>query len=1008
MRSFHFVLTAPVVLFWALGAAETPPAPTPPPPLPGLDAPPSRKGEGPLPEVDWSAVKQSFVETDGLVILTGSAWVRAKGMKLEADHIVYYRKTQEMYAEGNVRLLAGESEITAQVAYMDVTHDTGYVVDAVVRVSTKTDRSKARGTGPGGGGLREDKFRKRDELRQSVPLDSTTAFLRTRDPYGVYLVPADDPQARVNLMFKAARLIKKSSRLYTAEDAYITTDDMVHPMYGLNAGEMEFHLITEAEAEQIKPPRHKRSTEAEPNQSLVPSKIVARGARINILGFSLFPFPKVTYDIVQGYPFYSLSVGRSSIFGRFAANRFGYQFGTGEDKLFALTRVYLDLDEHWSRGPAAGFVLDWETGRRPPQRTQEDTGLERGTGHLQAYAADEFQISEGDELNRQRRDLELRLQPKIDGFPRRVYDANLLFAERRKLDNAGPPSFDLEKDPSELRGMVDFQQHQPLQRFAGIDDIMLDFKYERQTDRDFMLEYFRHTYLSENQPEALASARKAGDNYSVELLYRGRTQEFDGSAPRSPVEYGTFSGAQPALTYSLAPTPMPYGMYFSGEAQGARLSREFDRMVYDEPGFTADRGYAKMDVARPIMWGPVNFVPHLGTQQQGYDDSRTGGGTSQGAATYGLDVTSRLYGTFAELENKELGVQGLHHVIEPRLSYSGVSNTTTDPAALRDFDQIDDLTKVNKVTLALDQTFQTKVRTAEGDTRNLNFAGFDMAMDCYPADSDQDRLLHGDNIDLFHIDSFLRVADAFKIDGSIGFEPSHGTRETASYGLTFDPHSRWRLYFSERFNYSDNALAITGSDQYLVRAEYQMSERWRTAYEQIYELRTSLLTRQGKQIERLTVTRSYGPLDVTFTYAIDRNFGNNAVVFSVMPVATYRNVVVPSQDLLVNAGEVSGDETEAPEERNFDPFDMFRAHKKRAGGKDAKNAPPAVPDQDAPVPPAPDSDKRTDKGVFLDPNAPADAGLFKDPKEAPPRRKRQPKVDEDDWTTPPPTPASTR
>lgn len=1034
-RSFAPVLTAlneavllpsAFILMWAvfclaLPAAETPPAPAPPPPLPGLDAAPPKKKEETLPEVDWSAVKQSFVEEKGLVILTGSAWVRYKGMKLEADHIVFYRLTREVYAEGNIRLRAGESEMDAQAAYMDIDHDTGYMVDAVVRVSSKTDRSKKTGL-EAGGAAKKGRTEKRPE-RDLEPVQTATSFIRARDPYGIYLLPADDPQARTNLMFKAARLVKKSSRLYTAEDAFVTTDDMVHPMYGVKASQVELHMITEAEAAKIRPPRRKEGKAAEPEkpgQALVPSKIVARGARTNIMGFSLFPFPTITYDLVKGYPFFQVNAGKSSRFGQYVMNRFGYYFGSGEERLFDPTRVYLDLDERYARGPGMGFELDWETGRRPPENAADRgglTGLERGEGRLRAYSVDEFQISEDDELRRARRDFERRLQPKTDGFPRRQYDANLLFAQRRKADDAGPPSFGLNEERDQLRGMVDFQQHQPLQRFAGIDNLLLDFRYERQTDRDFMLEYFQRNYQVDNQPEALASVRKPGDNYSIELLYRARPQDFDGSPPRSPLNFGAFTGSEPGLTYSLAPTPLPYGTYLTAEAQAARMTREFDRMLYDQPGFETGRGYAKMDLARPVQWGPVNIVPHLGTQQQGYTDSRdlsslgdnsgNGGAISQGAVTWGLDVTSRIYGTFPDLENDELGLKGLHHIIEPRLSYSGVSNTRTDPVRLLDFDQIDDLTKVNKVTLAVDQTFQTKHTTKDGEVRSVNFAGFDMAMDYFPTDSDQDRLLHGDNADLFHMDGFLRVMDLFKIDAGLGIEPTSCKTETASYGLTIDPRGRWRVKLEERFNYTDRTMAIAGSDQYRVRFEFQASERWSLAYEQVYELRTSLLVRQGKQIERISVTRNYGALDASFTYSIDKNFGDHALMVSVLPVASYRNVVVPSQDLLVAAGEVSGEETEAPEERNFDPFELLKARGKKKAGTGPKGAPKApARDQNVPAPPPPAPDK-ADSGLFLDPNAPPQPSVAKNAKQ-PSRPARPAKVDEDDWTTPPATPASTR
>lgn len=1013
----------PLCCFWlalavfsaALAAGDAPPPK--PPPLPGLDVPPPRRKEEALPEVDWSAAKQSFVEDQGLILLSGSAWVRYKGAKLEADHIVFYRQTRELYAEGNIRLRLGESEIGAQAAYVDIEHDTGYLIDAVVRVSAPPDAAASATVGE----PKKDKTEKREEVRQLAPVVKTaTSFIRSRDPYGIYLDPADDPQARTNLVFKAARLIKRDRFKYTAEDAFVTTDDMVHPMYGVKAGEVEFYLMTEAEKEQERAGRRRGAQPAEDGKAsqgrLVPHKIVARRARLNLMGFSLFPFPKIAYDLVKGYPYFQVNAGNSSRWGPYVLNRFGYNLGSGEDQLFDPTRVYLDLDERYRRGPGLGFEFDWETGRRPSEGADK-TGLERGEGHLRVYTVDEIQTDREDARWRARRDLERRVQPKTDGFPRRDFDANLLFARRRKADDAGPPAFDLHEHRNEWRGMVDFQQHQPLKRFAGLDNLILDLRYSRQTDRDFTLEYFQSNYMKDNQPEALASVRKPGDNYSVELLYRANPQDFDGTPPRSPVDYGTFTGYEPALTYSLAPLPLPWGFYVAGEAQGARMKRYFEQDIYDQDDFDAARGYAQVDVTRPVKWGPLNFVPHLGTQQQLYSDSRDGGGTSQGAVTYGLDVTSRVYGLFPDFENDALGLQGMRHILEPRLSYQGVNGTRQPPENILDFDEVDDLTDVDKVTLALDQTFQTKRTTRENDTRNVNFAGFDMAVDYFPRHCDQRRLLHGDSLDLFRMDGFLRVVDIFKVDGSLGLSLEDSQVETASYGILIDPNTRWRLRLEERFNYGNHTRAITGSDQYRVRLEYQLSERWGMAFERISETRRSLLHHKGRQIERLTLTRSYGAVDASFTYAVDRNFGENAFFVSLRPVTAYRNVVVPSQDLLVASGEVSGEDAEAPEERNFDPFDLLKARKKKPGAGRGPNARPPVParDQDVPVPPSPTPDKRVDRGgantadsgLFRDPGEAAAASLFRDPNEAPPP-KRPRKVDQDDWVVPPATPASTR
>ena len=83
-----------------------------PPSVTGPNSPPPGDAGKPsasdmMAGLDWSATKQSFLDEKGAVVLSGSAYVRYSGVKLEADNIVFYRETREMYAEG---IRDGQSE----------------------------------------------------------------------------------------------------------------------------------------------------------------------------------------------------------------------------------------------------------------------------------------------------------------------------------------------------------------------------------------------------------------------------------------------------------------------------------------------------------------------------------------------------------------------------------------------------------------------------------------------------------------------------------------------------------------------------------------------------------------------------------------------------------------------------------------------------------------------------------------------------------------------------------
>lgn len=898
--------------------------------LPGLEGLPA--------EVEWDAQRQYLDDEHGAVILTGAAWVRVryKGLplKLEADRVVLFtpapekgRRRPELYAEGNIRLRQGESEIAAQAAYVDVETGRGWLLDAVMRVSAppravdllSLRRKGSSGVGTGAG-----------------------AAARVRDPYGVYLDPENDPHARANLVFKADRIIRENRLKYRAENAFISTDVSPKPMYGVKVRKLEVLL------------REKPDEKHPGKTKLRPLRVTGEGARLKLGPVALFPMPTINYDLSRPMPFMQSNSGDSSWWGHFAMYRVGWSFGSRNEHLFDLTRLYLDASERWKRGPGGGFELEWKTGRRPAEAT-EGQALERGRGHLRVYGLVENQTPKRDDILRGRRNRERRVQPKIDGFPKRSFDANRLFVLRRRLEDAGPPSLAVQTYRGDVRGEIDFQHHQPLRRFAGLDDIELDFKYDTQSDRDYRLEYSRRDHMAREQSEALASIRKAGDNYSAELLYRTRPQDFESVSPRSPVAYGAFTGYEPALTYSLTPTSIGRGFYLSGAAQGARLRRSFDRDLIDASDFSANRAYVEMEVERPFRWHGAVFRPHLGTIQSAYDDSRQGSGTFQGAMTYGLDVAGRIYGLWPELHNDALGVEGMRHVLEPRLEWTAVSDPRESAEDLRDFDAIDDLQPLQRIRFALDQVFQTKRPTREGGMRSLDFAALNMSLDLYPRSQERDRLLGGNALDLWRIDGFLRVSDAFRLTASSGVNIGDGELETAAYGFLIDPGTRWRFEYQERFNFGRRALKMTGSDEFTTRFEYRLSERWAVAYEQKYERRRGLLQNRGRQLERFTATRYYGALAASFTYSRDKNY-DNSYYFTVRPVLSYRNLVVAEDDLVADAAELGGEGEVLPEEYDFDPFKLFkkrereRLKKKRRKAAERRRA-EETREEEAPVKP---------------------------------------------------------
>ncbi|MEI6233182.1 MAG: hypothetical protein WCT04_09025 [Planctomycetota bacterium] len=985
---------------------------SPAPAAAGAPKPAKPSGDAPTPAdlmsgMDWSATKQSFLDEKGAVVLSGSAYVRYQGIKLQADNIVFYRETREMYAEGHCRMAIGESEMEAAAAYIDVDSNSGYLIEAVVKVTTQpnvigSSSSKAFG-------IRENPVIPGTQTNMSpnkhTRLPGEDASYVRKDPYGTYVDASSDPQARVSFLMKADKVILQSKLHFTTENAFITNDEMAHPIYGMKAAAMDFYL------HEIPDPKNPGKT------MLSPEKVVLQKPRLQVFGHDLLPFPNVTYDMANRREYISIHQGQSGRWGNYLLTRFGYDMGPAKGEIqqrdFQFTHVYVDLDERMRRGPAAGFELEWQTkGYQTPGAGPEKLYYDYGVGRVRAYGEYEIQIKTEDDIGRASRDLERRIQPKIDGFQRIQFDPNLLFLARRKVDNAGPPSFAIDKHEGEVRGLLEIQQHIPIKRIFGVQDVQVDLVYERESDRDFNLEFFPQNYNRHNQSEAMASVRKACDDWNFEFLYRTNPENFDSSPPRSPFDYGTFTGYEPAATYTSLAKDVGLGVYMSGEAQAARMKKYFERAIYNQPNLDSDRLYGKVDFARPTQaFCFLNITPHIGAQGMLYDNSRdvpggfvgqnsiNGNSISQGAITYGLDLDTRIYGTFCELKNEALGIDGLRHVVEPKFSFRGVSNTVNDPVKIFDFDQIDDLQRQNVATFSLEQTFQTHVENREGQQKTVTVGGFDTSLDYYPSDTDRQRLLGGNSFGMLRVDGFLRVLDIMRFDAGVGLNPQNFQVETAQWKVTVDPHDRWRVQFSERFNFSKDSRAITGSDQYHLEVAYELSDRWALSYEQILEKKKSLQLIKGRQVERIGLTRHYGPFDASIFYSVDRNINDHGFYGSLRPTVVSRNLILAENDPLVNPVTVGG-EFEEPEARNFDPMQILKQQRlNKKGGK-------SLPGEkgsggDVPAPPQTSALNRSKNNELAD-----TIDLDKIPKSKPAQKKAA--VDADEWTLPASVPTSAR
>ncbi|MCX7804837.1 MAG: LPS-assembly protein LptD [Planctomycetota bacterium] len=848
-------------------------------------------------EITYSAAAYYRDAERGAYIFAGSAWVRFRSAKVEADNIVYFHGRGAVYAEGNVRLTEGESQTTCDVFFYDLKASRGYAINPEISAVSRPGKFASRllRIGEPGG----------SESSSGAAPDSLLA--RTfRDPYGPYLDPRNDPQARVSLVMRAARIVQHGPLQFSAHDARLTVEEQAEPTVYARVRRMDYYLreMTDSpDTEKVRRELH---------------RVVMRGITLMAGPLPVFWLPRLTLRTDGPSYYFSGNAGHSSRWGWFGMGRFGLEAPPIESWPVRPRRMYLDLDYRSERGVGSGVEVSY-------------AAWDEGRGRLRVYGVCETDISEREKKMLSERQLRRDLAPLLDGRPRRSFDENILFEKRRLMDNAGPPKLFPERYPDGTRWAVEFQHHQgfdELSKFAGWN---LDLKYSAVSDRQFLNEYERRAWKEGSAPEALAAITRISDDWRLELAWRADPLDFKATPPTS-IFRGPFTWYEPMGRADLLPTHLGFGFFLDGTLSAGRFRREFDRRLIDQDGFDAGRLHLGLTLSRPVILGPVTFKPYVGTSQALYDDSRDGDAKHQGACTWGATLSTRICGTFDGVEVPVLGIRGLRHVVEPRIEYHAVSAPSSDPVRIYDFDDVDDIRKVSRISFVLDQRLRT--RDPDG-SRIRDHAMLAVSLDFLPDPEDRRRLLDGDRFDALRIDAAWNVLPWMRLDGEIRVDAENGKVERGKYGLRFDPGGRWIFGVQHRFAPSRPSRGFEGYDHLRAFVACQISERWRVRFEQTWRLSDSVLNPRGNESHRLVVDRDFGILEVSVSYRHSASDRDSVGFVEVRPRILKRNLILPTDRLLVHPSELAAGGIMG-EEGMFGIIPVARAEERR---REAARAP---------------------------------------------------------------------
>lgn len=477
-------------------------------------------------------------------------------------------------------------------------------------------------------------------------------------------------------------------------------------------------------------------------------------------------------------------------------------------------------------------------------------------------------------------DLLMEYGPSNRNFGRLVTD---YVFETKDVTTVGAPG-----EPAETRTTnryrVSFQQ-----RLFLTDDIYGTADINVLSDVDFLEDFYPREYSLNPQPDNSLSLTKWDEVYTLSLIGRWQINDFQDVTERKP-EFVLDFKQQPFFGLPLQ---------YDGETGVASLARAFsDNPSFGEtnyPDYDAVRFDTFHQVSLPSKWfGWLSVVPRAGIRGTYYSasgsfitpstgdlaiDPITGelaplaasnesnplnnpspfldrkGAVFRPVANYGVTFSTKFSRAFEQVQSRWLGLDGLRHVVEPYINYSGVYNMGPSPEEIYQFDRvvtstqllpldfpqftaIDSIDTWNITRLGVNQRLQTRRNNGTFEWLSLNtFMDYNFENPYSDAD-------------VSNVFNVLRIAPvpwtSLNIASQLPLVTEGFTEVNTS--LSFMPTRDLRFTVGHR--YIDGNDFITDNSQVDFFAQWRINDNWSVSLYEQYEFESSVLQYQRYFINR--------------------------------------------------------------------------------------------------------------------------------------------------------------
>lgn len=373
------------------------------------------------------------------------------------------------------------------------------------------------------------------------------------------------------------------------------------------------------------------------------------------------------------------------------------------------------------------------------------------------------------------------------------------------------------------------------QRLSDRLTLRAELKY--WSDSEVVRDFRPKEFFPYQQPDTYLEADYAGDRWIVTGFLRPKLNR-----------YFLVQERLPEVQATLLPQPLglaDWGLYQRGQASAARLVEDAPAAG---PTLRSDRYDLYYGLARPFTpreW--LTFKPVAGAEVTHYARTLPGSGRSGYTRTLGevgFDADLRASGVYG-YKNEAWKVDGLRHLVTPRLSYRYIPradrgqaylppidreafSTYLQPLGLGDRRAIDQLAATNTLRIGLDNTLQTRDATyGSRDLVRLNLA----------ADTRFDRVGSQRTLSDLHTELSLTPTRWLQFDLYQRFSTYDGAFEELNTGLSLVNSQWWTVRLGTHYLRNDIS-------EYVVDGSWRFNEAFEAFTRVHYDERRSRFVQQ--------------------------------------------------------------------------------------------------------------------------------------------------------------------